>query len=299
MIDVARARALHAVAAHGTVSAAAEALHVTPSALSQQLAKLEREIGQPLLAHRGRGVVLTDAGRLLVEHTEIILGCIARAETELQAQRGEVVGRMAIAAFATAARALLPAALRRLHEEHPGLRVASRESEPAEALELLTRGEIDLAVVDEWFDGEPTVPDSLEVLHLCDDTTDLALPAGHPLADDRSPVALDACADEPWITWGPGQFGHDWLLRALRRHRSEPSIPYIANEHQTLLAFVAAGLGVALVPRLGRGPAPGGVVIRSLRPTVTRRVFAAWRTDTRARPAVRATVEILRGVSVR
>src|SRR5437764_11062784 len=182
MFDMGRAQALHAVATHGTVTAAAAALHITASALSQQLAKLEREIGQPLLVRRGRGVVLTDAGALLAGHTEAILAAITRAETELAAQRGQVAGRMAIAAFATATRALLPAALRQLRDDHPSLRVESRESEPAEALGLLTRGEVDLAVIDEWFNSAPPLPDTLHAAHLLDDVTDLAFPANCSLA---------------------------------------------------------------------------------------------------------------------
>ena len=297
MFDVGRAQALHAVAAHGTVTAAAAALHVTTSALSQQLAKLEREIGQPLLVHRGRGVALTDAGALLAGHTEAILAAITRAETELAAQRGQVTGRMAIAAFATAARALLPASLRQLRDAHPRLRVESRESEPAEALGLLSRGEVDLAVIDEWFASAPPLPDTMHAVHLLDDITDLALPATHPLASAGSPIELRACRDAPWITWGPGQFGHDWLQRALREHPGDLDIAHTANEHQTLLALVAADLGVAIVPRLGRGLTPPGVIIKAIEPSATRHVFAVWHSDTAERPAIRAAAQVLRSVS--
>jgi DNA-binding transcriptional LysR family regulator len=291
MIDVQRARALHAVATHGSVTAAAAALHVTSSALSQQLAKLEREIGQPLLRHRGRGVVLTDAGHLL---TEAILSLITRAETELDARRGAVTGRMAIAAFATADRALLPAALRALRDQYPQLRVASQESEPEQALIQLDRGEIDLAVIDEWSAAARAVPGWLRRQRLFVDVADLALPAGHPLARDRGAIDLAACAGQPWITWPPGQFSHDWLVHTLRSLGAEPAIAHTAGELETILALVAAGLGVALMPRLGRGPVPEGVAIRTLRPTVTRTVYAAWPADTTGRPAVQAAIAALR-----
>ena len=294
MIDVQRARALHAVATHGSVTAAAAALHVTSSALSQQLAKLEREIGQPLLRHRGRGVVLTDAGDLLAERTEAILSLITRAETELDALRGAVTGRMAIAAFATADRALLPAALRALRDQYPELRVASQESEPEQALILLDRGEVDLAVIDEWSTAARAAPGWLRREYLFGDVADLALPAGHPLASDRGAIDLTACADQPWITWTPGQFSYDWLVHTLRSLGAEPAIAHTAGELETILALVAAGLGVALMPRLGRGPVPEGVVIRTLRPTVTRAVYAAWPADTTGRPAVQAAIAALR-----
>lgn len=294
MFDLRRARSLHAVSRHGTVGAAAAALHVTPSALSQQLAKLEREVGQPLLVRRGRGVVLTDAGVLLVEHTEALLARMAQAETELQAQRGQVTGRMAIAAFATATRAILPAALRELREQYPQLRLESFEHDPAAALSLLSRGNVDVAVIDEWFRPRPDLPEGVQAEHLLDDVADLALPADHRLAGADPVIDLGACAGERWITWGEGVFGHDWLHRELRKHRADPVFAHTAGEHQTLLALVAAGLGVALVPRLGRGPVPEGVVVKPVRPTATRRVFALWRTDTAARPAIGAATTALR-----
>ena len=285
---------MHAVARHGTVGAAATALNMTASALSQQLAKLEREVGQPLLVRRGRGVALTDAGVLLVEHTEALLARMAQAETELQAQRGQAIGRMAIAAFATATRAVLPAALRELREQYPHLQLESYEHDPVAALELLLRGNVDIAVIDEWFRPRPDLPEGVQAEHLLDDVADLALPADHRLARADKIVDLGACADERWITWGDGVFGHDWLRRELRKHRPDPVFAHTASEHQTLLALVAAGLGVALVPRLGRGPVPDGVVVKPVGPTATRRVFALWRTDTAARPAIGAARTALR-----
>lgn len=297
MIDLGRARALHAVATHGTVTAAAAALHVTSSALSQQLAKLEREIGQPLLVRRGRTVALTDAGHLLVGHTSNVLAEFTRAETALQAQRGQVFGRMALAAFATATRAVLPSALRRLRDHHPALQISCREAEPDHALALLVRGEVDLVVIDEWFASEPVLPHTLRAEYLCDDVADLALPVKHPLSSQNGNLELTAFAAETWISWGPGQFGHDWLQRALHPHIGDPKIPYTANEHQTLLALVAAGLGVALIPRLGRGPVPDGAVVKAVHPTATRRLFAVWHTDTGQRPAIHAACDALHHAS--
>lgn len=293
MIEVRRAQALHAVATHGSVTAAAAALHVTSSALSQQLAKLEREVGQPLLVHRGRGVALTDAGALLTRHTEDILARIAQAETDLQALRGEVTGRMAIAAFATAARALLPPALAELTDRYPSLQVTSRENEPEESLELLARGELDLAVIDEWPHTPRPLPTVVTHAHLFDDVADLAMPTGHRLARAEAAPRLADCEGEPWISWTAGQFGHGWLARTLSGANVEPDIRHTAGEHQTLLALVAAGLGLALMPRLGRGPVPEGVTVRELRPPVTRKVHLVWRTDTTDRPAVQAAKALL------
>lgn len=297
MFDVVKARSLHAVARHGTISAAAAALHVTQSALSQQLARLEREVGRPLLLRRGRGVALTDAGVLLVEHTDAILARITETETALEAQRGEVTGRMAVAAFATATRAVLPATLHHLRQHHSGLRLESHEHDPTAALELLVHGDIDLAVVDEWDLDRPHLPDGIDAAHLLDDVSDLALPAQHRFAAACGPIDLGECAQERWIAWEPGVRAHRWLRRQLLQRGCELHVTHTAGEHQTFLALVAAGLGIALVPRLGRGPVPDGVVLASLEQPPIRRVFAAWRADTADRPAVQAALAALRSAT--
>src|SRR5213076_3009587 len=134
MLNLERLRTLDALARHGSVSGAAEGLHVTTSAVSQQMSKLEREVGQQLLAKNGRGVRLTDAGRLLAEHAARILSQVEFAQSDLEAHRGEVAGELRLAAFPTAARGLFPAALSRLRKAHPGLRVTSRETEPEPAV---------------------------------------------------------------------------------------------------------------------------------------------------------------------
>ena len=147
MLNLERLRTLDALARHGSVSAAADALHVTTSAVSQQLGKLEREVGQQLLAKNGRGVRLTDAGRLLSEHAARILSQVELAESDLEAQRGQVVGELRLSAFPTAARGLFPVALQALRAQHPGLRVRSSELEPEQGIAGVVRGDLDLAVV--------------------------------------------------------------------------------------------------------------------------------------------------------
>src|SRR5262245_30220629 len=139
MLDLDRLRALSAVATYGSVSAAADVLHVTTSAVSQQVAKLERETGQKLLERKRHGVRLTDAAALLASHAERILAMVEEAESDLEAQRGEVVGELAMAAFPTAARGLVPAALRTLAGQHPRLRVRLREQEPHASVPLAAR----------------------------------------------------------------------------------------------------------------------------------------------------------------
>lgn len=295
-MDLHRLRALHAVGAHGSVNAAAQALHVTASAVSQQLAKLQQEVGQPLLRPVGRGVRLTGAGELLASHAERILSAIAEAEADLEAHRDEVVGSLTVAAFATAARALAPAALRALRDDHTQLHVELREMEPNEALPLVVRGDIDLAVVDDWFNAPLVVPDGVAHERLLDDVADVALPADHPVAARRS-VDLNALDRQEWITWPRGSICHDWLAHTLREQAIELRVAHTAMEHATQLALVAAGLGAAVVPRLGRGPVPEGVAMLPVTPSLTRHVSMVWRQEAARRPAIHAIVGALRAVA--
>ncbi|MFF5439558.1 LysR family transcriptional regulator [Streptomyces achromogenes] len=293
MLNLERLRTLDALARHGSVSAAADALHVTTSAVSQQLGKLEREVGQRLLAKNGRGVRLTDAGRLLSEHAARILSQIELAESDLEAHRGQVVGELRLSAFPTAARGLFPAALGALRTEHPGLRVRSSELEPEQGIAGVVRGDLDLAVVLDWYNKPMPVPDGLVKAPLLDDPADVAMPVGHRLAD-RDEVELTEFAEDEWITWGEGEFCHEWLLFTLRSKGVEPIVGHRAGETHTQLGLVAAGLGVCIVPLLGRHPVPDGVVLVPLKQRVRRHVYVIWRADADRRPSIRAAVEALR-----
>ncbi|MCT2594026.1 LysR family transcriptional regulator [Streptomyces sp. N2-109] len=293
MLNLDRLRTLHAVATHGSVGGAADALHVTTSAVSQQMAKLERETGQPLLARNGRGIRLTDAGRLLAGHAGRILSQLELAHTELEAQRGQVVGELLLAAFPTAARGLFPAALAQLRQAHPQLRARLTEREHAESVPLLVRGDIDLAVVLDWHNRPLSLPSGLAKAPLHDDIADVAMPAGHPLAG-RPHVTLVDFAEDEWVSWPEGEFCHDWLMFTLRSAGIEPRIAHQAEEHHTQLALVARGLGVAVAPRLGRGTVPDGVAVVPVQHTMQRHVYAIWREDADRRPSIRAAVDALR-----
>jgi DNA-binding transcriptional LysR family regulator len=293
MFNLERLRTLDALARHGSVSGAAEGLHVTTSAVSQQMAKLEREVGQQLLARNGRGVRLTDAGRLLAEHAARILSQVELAQSDLEARRGQVVGELRLGAFPTAARGLFPAALSRLRSRHPGLRVTTVEMEPASAVRAVLRGDVDLAVVLDWYNKPLPVPEGLTRSPILDDPADVAMPAGHPHAD-RGEVDLEDFADDDWVTWGEAEFCDEWLLDTLRSKGVEPRIAHRAEEHATQLALVAAGLGVCVAPRLGRGPLPEGVRTVPVRQAVRRHVYAVWRADADRRPSIRAAADALR-----
>lgn len=293
MLNLERLRTLDALARHGSVSGAAEGLHVTTSAVSQQMSKLEREVGQQLMAKNGRGVRLTDAGRLLADHAARILSQVELAKSDLEAQRGRVVGELRLSAFPTAARGLLPAALAALRADHPGLRVRSCELEPEAGVAGVVRGDLDLAVVLDWYNKPMPLPDGLVKASILDDPADVAMPVGHRLAD-REEVDLGDFADDEWITWGEGEFCHEWLMFTLRSKGVEPRIGHRAAETHTQLGLVAAGLGVCVAPLLGRHPMPEGVVTVPVRQRVRRHVYVVWRADADRRPSIRAAVEALR-----
>lgn len=294
MLDLGRLRALHAVAVHGSVGRAAAALGFTASAVSQQIAKLERETRTVLLERQGRGVVLTDAARELAATAQRLLALVEQAEVRLEEQRGQAVGRLLVASFATGARGLLPGALADLRERCPGLDVRLLETDPYLAADLVARGEVDLALVQDW----PTVPlpvqEGLSRLDLGADPVDLLLRAEHPLAA-LAVVPVGRLCGQRWISVPPGNICHDWLVRTMREAGEEPDVLYQVGEFETQIALIEAGLGVGLVPRLGRGALPPGVVARPVVPEPSRRVFTLWRTQASRRPAITAALDAIAG----
>ncbi|MDT0301912.1 LysR family transcriptional regulator [Streptomonospora wellingtoniae] len=296
MLSVDRLRILHAIAANGSLNGAAEALHVTSSAVSQQLSKLEREVGQSLVERSGRGVRLTEAAQILVEHTGQILSLVQQAEAAVESHRGEISGALEVSSFASGARGLVTPALGALGQEHPDLRVHLSELEPDDSIPAVVRGDSDLALAVDW-DGSPiALPKTLVKTPIMVDTADVALPVNHPLAH-RELLELDEVVGEPWISWGKGSICHDWLDGTLRARGIEPTIAHSVEEHQTKLAMIACGLGAAVMPRLGLGPVPEGVRLVPVQPALVRQVFAFWRKDAARRPAITAAVRTLREVA--
>jgi DNA-binding transcriptional LysR family regulator len=287
MIDLGRLRALHAVASYRTVLAAAHALHCTPSAVSQQLSKLERETRTTLVEKDGRRLRLTEAGRVLAAHAERVLASVDEAEAALAAHRDTVIGRLTVASFPTACRALLPGALQRLEADHPQLSTGLVEVNPHEGLDMLHRGHVDLAVLDDWPEAALRYPAGIARSELGRDVADLIVPAAHP-AKQRTKLA--PLRNERWISTNAGDICHEWLIRVLPGVQPD----FHVGEFETQLTLIAAGLGVAMIPRLARPPLPAGVRVVTVDPEPTRRVVLAWREASAARPAIKAAQEALR-----
>lgn len=295
MLDVRRLRVLHHLAAYGTVTATAEALHLTGPAVSQQLAVLEKEAGVPLLEKVGRTLKLTPAGELLVAHAEVVLGDLAAADADLAALRGGRRGAVRLAAFPSAARALLPAVWRRIGEE-TALSLHLIEQEPDAALESLRRRDVDIALVHTYSLLPRELPAGCERRPLLDDPVLLAL---HPDEAARAGLVAGAAADLgrfatlPWLVPGPETSCHEMIWRACGAAGFVPRPAAQASDFSVLTALVAAGAGVALVPRLALPDARPAISLHPLTRPLSRSVFAVSRTGTAHRPDIRRILDLL------
>ncbi len=290
-LDVRRMRVLREVAQRGTVAAAARALDFTPSAISQQLAALEREAGVALLDRHGGRVHLTEAGRRLVTRTEAILAELEAASADLAASASDVAGTVHVAAVPSAERALLAPALAALAARHPDVRVRTTELEPEASVPALRMGDVDLASSHEDVRRPVALGERLERIDLLEDPLYVVLPPGTP----DEPVALAGLADATWVATPPGTACRGMLDEACRIAGFTAAVPYHANDFAVLAAFVAAGLGVALIPGLALGAFGDGVVVRAPSDVaVRRRIYVAGRSGTLSRPATMALIEALR-----
>jgi DNA-binding transcriptional LysR family regulator len=293
MLDLRRLRLLRELNERGTIAAVAEALRLTPSAVSQQLAALEREAGVKLLERAGRGVRLTDAALVLVEHADALLERAARAEADLAAAAGTVTGRGRIAGFQSVMLRIALPAMERLAREAPRLRCELLEAEPEEALPALALGDLDLVLADEWRDQPRRLPAGLQRHELLRDGVNLVLPARHPAARRYADsVPLAELANEAWAT---GHVRMGWEEMTERTCRGlggfEPDIRHRANDATVSLGLVARGLAVTMLPELPMPPRHPGIAVRAIAEgPVDRAIFAVIRDADGVRPSTRALV---------
>jgi DNA-binding transcriptional LysR family regulator len=295
MMDVRRLRLLRELSVHGTVTATAEALHLTGPAVSQQLAALEKEAGVALLEKQGRTLRLTYAGQRLVEHADVILANLAAADAELQALREGWRGTVSIAAFPSAARVLLPPLWKLLA---PELRIT--EAEPEVSIEMLRRGETDIAVAHAYSLLPRAVPAGCEQHRLLEEPVFLAV---HPDTAAKHDLAPGQAADlagfrgEEWLMPDPRWSCHELTRRACGAAGFVPSPIAVATDFAVLTALVAVGAGVALVPRMALPGDTGGVSLHPLTAPVTRSVYALARGGEAGQPRLKLALEGLRSVA--
>jgi len=295
MLDVRRLRVLREVALRGSFSAAAEALTYSQSAVSQQIAALEREAGTRLVERNGRGIRLTDAGRALVRRADAILVELAAADAELQAIAGLRGGRVRVSTFASAATSLLPAAVTAFRAVHPAVQVELSLVEATdEAVGGLRTGRADLVLVARPA-GQP-LGDQVEAHLLFEDPMLAVLPGGHRLAR-RPTLHLDDLAAEPWVLGGgPGCSDRATILRACHAAGFEPrvTVDFPTDDYNATQGMVAAGAGVTLLPRLALAVPRDDLTVRPLAGAgPSRDVVAAVRRGDQA-PATLAMLEEVR-----
>ncbi|WP_110182122.1 LysR substrate-binding domain-containing protein [Nocardioides solisilvae] len=298
MIDLVALQSLLALDARGTVAAAAASLGYTPSAVSQQIKRLEQQAGVPLTERVGRRVVLTEQARLLVAEGREVLARVEQLESALLAHGDELAGSLRLAAFSTGVRGLVAPLAGELRRTAPALELTVAEEDPHQAVDLVASGQVDLALVHSWVGVGLSVPARVRTEHLGDDEADLLVHRDHPLAGRESVTPADLL-DEVWASTQPGTICYEWftvMFAALRL----PRVRFWSFEFESQVRLVQEGLAVALVPRLGRSPLPAEVVAVPVRaPVPTRTVRLLWRETMDASPTVRHVREVLRTVVAR
>ncbi len=295
MLSVPRLRVLKEVAYRGSVSAAAEALSYTQSAVSQQIAALEAEAGIALLERHPRGVTLTAAGQTLVAHAEGVLAGLDAAEEALAAIAGLRGGSLRVASFPTAGATLMPLAVATFSESYPDVELSLVEAEPEQIAPLLRAGEVDLALLFE-FEQETLQLAGATRVALFSDPMHLALPREHPLAESKR-VRLEQLSEDAWVQTSRGSACARHVLRTCRGRGFEPRVSFESDDYQTVQGLVAAGVGVALIPELALSVVREDIVIRSLSPAPARDVLAAVPSGARLAPAAPAMLGILEAAS--
>jgi len=291
LLDAGRLRLLREVGLRGSIAAAARVLGLTPSAVSQQLAVLEREAATPLLDRSQRGVVLTGAGHALAARATEVLDVLAAARADLERISGAVAGPVSIASVASGAATVVSDALNALRAAHPGIEVTVRTAEPGQSLDLLTAGDVDIAVVDEYDYVPLALPEYCIATQLCDEPLLLVRP-GSARGTHRSALADLAAAD--WVM-PPEDAACGLAVRAACRAAGfEPRVRWETDDMLLLVTAVAAGHGVAVLPRRSIAADAAHVRVEPLTdPVLKRRLIAVARASAMARPVVATVVSAL------
>ncbi|MCZ0730371.1 LysR family transcriptional regulator [Mycolicibacterium iranicum] len=293
LLDIRRLRLLHELSLRGTLAEVAEALHQSPSSVSQGLTQLEHDVGVPLLEKAGRRVRLTPAAEVLVEHTAAILERLELAASEVAAQRSEAAGTLRLAVFQSAASAFMPQMLTELAARHPRLRVTMSQREPEQALYETWMREFDLVIAEEYPGHAARVFPDLDHEPLTTDLLRLAVP---PSGDPWDHItSVEQTAGLPWTMEPVGTASRHWAEQLCRRARFEPDVRFVTDDLEAQIALIESGNAVAILPdlmRVRRRPALRVIDVDSRR----RSVFTATRAALSQTPAIRACREALAAV---
>jgi DNA-binding transcriptional LysR family regulator len=297
MLNLGRLRVLSEVVGRGSFSAAAEALSYTQSAVSQAVARLEAETGTMLVVRDRRGVRPTAAGTTLVEHAESIFAQVEAAEADLAAVLGVRGGRLRVASFPSAGATLMPIAVATFRQRYPDVSLSLAEGEPEEIAPRLRAGEFDLALLFE-FPGVRERPGvGVRTVMLLEDPMHVALPAAHPLAG-KPALSLADLRDQDWVQTSDSSPCARHVVRSCLASGFEPNVTFESDDYETVQGLVAAGVGVALIPRLALSRVHPGIVVRALAPrSPARKVVAATMAGPGVAPAAKTMLEVLSDVA--
>lgn len=292
-MDLARLRTLRELANRGTMAAAAEALHLTPSAVSQQLSQLEEEAGVALTQRRGRGVTLTHAGEVLVAHVERMMAVLNEARADLAHIRQDISGSLRVAAFASAAATLLPSVIQALRERYPQLQITLVEMEPAAGLAGLGSWDVDLSIVDDLSLRLARLEQSVEQVMLLEDELRVAMTRDHPLSGKES-ITLAELKDESWALDSASSFYGEFVLDLCKRAGFAPHVNAECHGSEIIGAMVSSGCSISIIPALRLAQMPPNLVSVSLRPQVKRRILCAFRRGDKRHPAIQVLLKELK-----
>lgn len=297
MLDVRRMNVLSEVVKGGSFSGAADALHLSQSAVSQQIATLEREVGLQLLERTSNGPKPTAAGEALLEHADAVLCRLEEAERELAEIAGLQAGRLRLMSFPTASARLVTKAMSEFHRRYPQVELSYVEGEPEDSLPALRRGDIDLAVSFDYDMLSEEFGRDLDATLIFQEAMRIALPKGHPLAASAE-VPVSALGGEDWLCGNGSSSCQLAVLETCRKAGFEPKISFESDDYEVLKGLIAAGLGVTLLPELAGGHP--GVELRDIVPKPpVRRIWVVTREAASRSPATETMVGILRGVGER
>jgi DNA-binding transcriptional LysR family regulator len=297
MDDLRLLRVFREVALRGSFSGAADALAYTQPAVSQQIARLERQVGTRLIDREPRGLRLTPAGDVVLRHTERLLAQIGEAHAELADLAEGTRGRVRIGSMATASGTFVSQAISSFRRDRQNIELDLQLVFPPEAVALVRQDDLEIAISQQSGFGPDPDTAGLHVEHLLDDPLYAVLPTDHPLATRRT-VAIEELARDPLVLLSlPGSLVDDnVVMRAYREAGVEPDVAHILHDHFAIEGFVAAGMGVALLPRLALAATRGDIATRPLRGTPPRRRILAVTADPPS-PATQAMVDALRAAA--
>lgn len=292
-MDLGRLRSLRELALRKTMAAAADALSVSPSAISQQISQLEQEAGLELVERRGRGVTLTPAGRMLVTHAERIIAVLEEAKTDLAEMKRIVAGELRVTAFPSVASALIPTTIRELGRLHPRLQILFHEMEPTESLLALRAWQADVALIDDLTVPADLQEVNIETVELIDDSLYAILPASHALAA-KPTIALPELRNERWVLDTASHAYSEVVIRECRAHGFDPLINAYCNGIDVMLALIEVACSISVLPGFRLRRYSGDFAVRRIVPDIQRKILIAFRRGEHRNPAIEAfTTQLL------